>query len=289
MQTDFTYDCTQRFVQLCALRASRFTGKERDTESGLDYFGARYYASNMGRWMSPDWSAKEEPVPYAKLDDPQSLNLYSYVKNNPLRFVDADGHTDVAAVCAKQASCSVTVDQHVSISNGKNPDSIIDIKTNFTKTTDANGVVSFTATSTATNLSRPAFSSSQLSQIGSTVGAIQGAGVQWGLGANTTQLLTAFAAKESTLGAGLPAAGQPPTKNPFINPLQLSGNRETMDRMHNIQGGLYEIDRNGRRVDFDPRQTYSGFNGNPNHAVRDAATNIFMHEYSGIVEAVTPH
>ena len=33
-----------------------FTGKERDSESGNDYFGARYYASSMGRWMSPDWS-----------------------------------------------------------------------------------------------------------------------------------------------------------------------------------------------------------------------------------------
>ncbi len=69
-----------------------FTGKERDTESGNDYFEARYYSSAMGRLMSPDWSAKEEPVPYAKLDDPQSLNLYSYVENNPLIHVDADGH-----------------------------------------------------------------------------------------------------------------------------------------------------------------------------------------------------
>jgi len=47
----------------------------------------------MGRFMSPDWSAKEEPVPYAKLDNPQSLNLYSYVWNNPLSRADADGHT----------------------------------------------------------------------------------------------------------------------------------------------------------------------------------------------------
>ncbi len=69
-----------------------FTGKERDTESGNDYFGARYYTSSMGRFMSPDWSAKEEPVPYAKLDDPQSLNLYAYVRNNPLVRVDSDGH-----------------------------------------------------------------------------------------------------------------------------------------------------------------------------------------------------
>ena len=46
----------------------------------------------MGRFMSPDWSAKVEPVPYSKLDDPQSLNLYAYVRNNPLGNVDADGH-----------------------------------------------------------------------------------------------------------------------------------------------------------------------------------------------------
>src|SRR5271157_2753583 len=71
-----------------------FTQKERDNESNNDYFEARYYSSAMGRFMSPDWSAKAEPVPYAKLDDPQSLNLYSYVRNNPLIHVDADGHED---------------------------------------------------------------------------------------------------------------------------------------------------------------------------------------------------
>ena len=69
-----------------------FTGKERDTESGNDYFDARYYSSAMGRFMSPDWSAKEEPVPYAKLDNPQTLNLYGYMRNNPLGGVDQDGH-----------------------------------------------------------------------------------------------------------------------------------------------------------------------------------------------------
>ena len=69
-----------------------FTGKERDQESGNDYFGARYYASTTGRFLSPDWSAKVEPVPYAKLDNPQSLNLYDYMLNNPLGGVDADGH-----------------------------------------------------------------------------------------------------------------------------------------------------------------------------------------------------
>ena len=68
------------------------TGKQRDAETGNDYFGARYYASTMGRFLSPDWSAKVEPVPYAKLGDPQSLNLYDYMLDNPLGGVDADGH-----------------------------------------------------------------------------------------------------------------------------------------------------------------------------------------------------
>jgi RHS repeat-associated protein len=73
-----------------------FTGKERDTESGNDYFGARYYASSMGRFMSPDWSAKVMPVPYASLGNPQSLNLYAYVGNNPLIHIDPDGHWDIS-------------------------------------------------------------------------------------------------------------------------------------------------------------------------------------------------
>jgi hypothetical protein len=48
----------------------------------------------MGRFLSPDWAAKVTPVPYAELSDPQSLNLYSYVRNNPLTRADKDGHCD---------------------------------------------------------------------------------------------------------------------------------------------------------------------------------------------------
>ena len=54
-----------------------FTGKERDTESGLDNFGARYYGSSLGRFMVPDWASKPTGVPYANFGNPQSLNLYS--------------------------------------------------------------------------------------------------------------------------------------------------------------------------------------------------------------------
>src|SRR5436190_22948331 len=72
----------------------KFTGKERDAESGLDNFGARYDSSSMGRFMSPDWAAKPTTVPYAVFGDPQSLNLYAYVENAPVNRADADGHSD---------------------------------------------------------------------------------------------------------------------------------------------------------------------------------------------------
>ena len=80
------------YCTACVAQNYKFTGKERDTESGNDYFGARYYAGSMGRFVSPDWAAKAQPVPYAKLDNPQSLNLYAYVGNNPLSRTDPTGH-----------------------------------------------------------------------------------------------------------------------------------------------------------------------------------------------------
>jgi len=69
-----------------------FTGKELDEEDDLVYFGARYYDPNQPRFMSADWAGKPEAVPYSDLADPQSLNLYTYVRNNPVSRTDADGH-----------------------------------------------------------------------------------------------------------------------------------------------------------------------------------------------------
>ncbi len=64
----------------------KFTGKERDTETGLDYFGARYNGSSLGRFTSPDPSMGS-----VRLENPQTWNRYTYVLNNPLRFVDPTG------------------------------------------------------------------------------------------------------------------------------------------------------------------------------------------------------
>jgi RHS repeat-associated protein len=79
------------------------TLKERDVETGLDYFLARYYSSMQGRFTSPDefaggpvavfvLAASSNPTFYADLTNPQSLNKYHYALDNPLAYVDPDGH-----------------------------------------------------------------------------------------------------------------------------------------------------------------------------------------------------
>ena len=83
---------------------TRFTGKERDAETGLDYFGARYVSAAQGRFTSPDWSETPQAVPYASLEDPQTLNLYSYVSNNPLARNDLDGHVDSMTINNRRAN-----------------------------------------------------------------------------------------------------------------------------------------------------------------------------------------
>ncbi len=73
-------------------QSNRFTGKPLDAETGLYFFGARYFSGAQGRWMTPDWSATPQPVPYADFGNPQTLNLYTYARNNPLVDTDPDGH-----------------------------------------------------------------------------------------------------------------------------------------------------------------------------------------------------
>jgi RHS repeat-associated protein len=78
----------------------RFPGKERDSESGNDYFEARYFASSMGRMLSPD------PLG-GSLANPQSLNKYAYALNNPLVNTDPTG----LYVCKDSADCSSQQDK----------------------------------------------------------------------------------------------------------------------------------------------------------------------------------
>jgi RHS repeat-associated protein len=67
----------------------QFTNQERDVETGLDYFGARYFGSPQGRFTSPDPLLQS-----GRVATPQSWNRYTYVLNNPLRLIDPDGLMD---------------------------------------------------------------------------------------------------------------------------------------------------------------------------------------------------
>jgi RHS repeat-associated protein len=81
---------------------THFTGKERDSESALDNFGARYNASSMGRFMSPD----PGNVGVNRLN-PQSWNAYSYSLNNPLNLTDPTG----LYVCEDSKKCDSANDK----------------------------------------------------------------------------------------------------------------------------------------------------------------------------------
>lgn len=83
----------------------RYTGKQRDAESGLDFFEARYFGggNNLGRFMTPDplpwleWQLGEEEDRQkfaAWIANPQSLNRYAYASNNPTTLTDPSGLSD---------------------------------------------------------------------------------------------------------------------------------------------------------------------------------------------------
>jgi RHS repeat-associated protein len=112
----------------------KFTGKERDTETGLDYFPARYYGSNMGRWMSPDpigwlnWQhppeddsekAEEDRKKFEDwIGNPQNMNMYTYVLNNPMNHTDPTGLSGCKAGDKTFTTCTITITYDPKTSKG---------------------------------------------------------------------------------------------------------------------------------------------------------------------------
>jgi RHS repeat-associated protein len=92
----------------------KFTGKERDSETGLDYFGKRYFSSAMGRWTSPD----PLMMKVDRLIDPQRLNLYAYVDNNPVTNRDPDG-ADLVAGSGDQKAIKAALKEIASHPGGR--------------------------------------------------------------------------------------------------------------------------------------------------------------------------
>ena len=93
----------------------KFTQKERDTETGLDYFVARYYSSPQGRFTSVDPSRAS-----AAPNDPQSWNRYSYALNKPLAYVDKNGKwpTEIHELIIDRALPGLSAKQRQEIKNG---------------------------------------------------------------------------------------------------------------------------------------------------------------------------
>jgi RHS repeat-associated protein len=97
-----------------------FTGKERDAETGLDYFGARYLSCVSGRFVTADPLTAS-----AQTRDPRTFNRYSYALNNPLKFQDPDG-LEVPKSCVNNADCTILVKLRVIWDRNANDDNGVD-------------------------------------------------------------------------------------------------------------------------------------------------------------------
>jgi RHS repeat-associated protein len=167
-------------------RRSRSTSKERDAETGLDFFGARYFSSAQGRFTSPD-----QPFNDQAQGDPQSWNLYSYVRNNPLRFTDPTGTTCVgskgsdgstitedngdgkgcAAIQQQTATVNAATDDYLAFARGVARAGAV---------TDPRGIAAFYAASATGGLglyAAGAFGSAGLIELGVATGPLAGVGL----------------------------------------------------------------------------------------------------------------
>jgi RHS repeat-associated protein len=257
---------------------------------GLDYFGARYYSSTLGRWMTPDWSAEPIPVPYAKLTNPQSLNLYSYVMDDPLSHTDIDGHFQSAPAntscpnnngdaCKPQVSI-IQIQQTVNLyEDAKDPTRVtgtVQVNTTIQVVYGGGMQTSMTAISTAANVGNTHYTNGQLATIANTVSAVQIGSVGKALGSDPARLLTAVAGRESTFGLT--------SRN---NPLQLSCSSgicaSRTDRAMNIDHAEDILAQRVRRTNDDPARTYHTYNMGP-----DVQTNTvrFMGSYANMQQSL---
>jgi len=136
MQTDYAGNTEQIFASApfgdgieamgsgANVTASHFTGQWHDLEGGLDDFIGRYYSDAVGRFTTPD--------PYDGSfiwQDPQTLNRYAYVGNDPLTLIDPSGYCDGDAKLAQEAKqhnqcntgCHRGVQEPTSVSQGSKP------------------------------------------------------------------------------------------------------------------------------------------------------------------------
>jgi RHS repeat-associated protein len=185
----------------------KLTHKERDNETGLDYFLARYYSSTQGRFTSPDEftggpdelfdfadDASDNPTFYADLENPQSLNKYQYTYNNPLNLTDDDGHCPICVVVVVVAVEILLAPDTVSAPTG-HPGEVIPRSGDGVQTLLANATVG---------------------AIGGLIVSKAGRGVlKYAFGREATEVVEEVAAKGGRTEAKIPSEQRvkPPTKN----------------------------------------------------------------------------
>jgi RHS repeat-associated protein len=231
-----------------------FTQKERDTESGNDYFFARYYTGSLGRFTSPDWSAKTDPVPYAVFADPQSLNLYAYVRNNPILNLDLNGHCNPNDWGCNKWDVDYGKMTHV-----------FNVKYFWGTGQDAkwrsaqiaiHGDAVFAIPGGGSE-GQATYSKDEAKQIAHTVGTMLDAAKGFNLTGSevsSERLLIGVAARESDFGLN------PGTSD---NPMQATPARSAKE-FNNDKTAMRTLEKAGDRANWVPRDTYDLYNRGPN-------------------------
>jgi RHS repeat-associated protein len=247
----------------------KFTSKERDNETGLDYFLARYYSSVQGRFSSPDEfnggpdelfdfanKASTNPTFYADLANPQSLNKYKYSYGNPLRYTDPDGH------CPEPCPNTISLPTDQAASAALN----IAAQARTVTTNTLYGPVgtrAYEALDQLSNLATRSFNNAQWGPLGDTVNAIQAnptvrvaqviAGVAGAVEAGlANRALTSAAQSVANEARGLPATIRPTS----AGVLQVDGQSFSAT---NRGGGLSPSAQVA--YDFVPQSQRSAFHG----------------------------
>jgi RHS repeat-associated protein len=223
-------------------RKIEFTSKERDAETGLDYFGARYYSGAQGRFMTPDAAPPS-------IANPQSWNRYSYALNNPLSFIDTDGDLAINTITF---SYKVSWYEYNPKTEKMQKYSVVVIVT-ITQFLDDDGNVAGTqATGKAANgsASQTRLSQQNLDKIGDTAAAIISNVLYKNMGkkleSNKVEVTNAIGLRETRLGIIGGDRG-------FLNPMQLacsSGTCPTEDRDDNISVALAILKDRVERFDL---------------------------------------
>ena len=227
-----------------------FTGKERDTESGLDYFGARYYGSNMGRFSSPDPSQ----LYFADPTNPQSFNLYSYGRNNPLVNIDPTGldcvyiNNDTGAQTGfNRGDCDNRTEQSA------NEGHYVDGTVNQISYNGQNQVLGYSANSGDGFFDNPGANSGPASSTWNTASNnVSIAGDSVSVSANQSQSPGAMASGLTTLIPSAPlgtlnlnmhyarATHPTPRPKPILNDRACYGNPDGVSAIHALQQGMAE-------------------------------------------------